>query len=88
MALIRGITALAVSAGIMGGGWLLMKVTTPDKEAMLKRLSKDEVSPERMAETERRNAELFKVLADNTKLDRPVWQVQSRPALDEALKKK
>lgn len=52
----------------------------------MKRLSEDEVK--RLAETERRNAELFKVLADNAKLDKPVWQVQARPELDDLLKKK
>lgn len=54
----------------------------------LQRLSNDQASPDRLAETERRNAELFKVMSDNTKLDKPVWQVQARPELDEMLKKK
>lgn len=40
-----------------------------------------------MAEVERRNAEMFKVLAENTKLDVPIWQVKGRTDLDHASSK-
>ncbi|KAJ3141190.1 hypothetical protein HDU90_007216 [Geranomyces variabilis] len=60
--------------GIIGVGYVLMKTLVPSDEEMQKRLKEAGRVPS--PEADERMAALYRVLEENARSDRPVWDVR------------
>ncbi|KAJ1976939.1 assembly factor cbp4 [Dimargaris cristalligena] len=69
---------LAYSLGIIGGGYLLMRYTTPTPDQLYNALSPElkEEADKRRKDQAHEQAELMQLLRRNMAADQPVWKVQ------------
>ncbi|CAB4020905.1 Hypothetical predicted protein [Paramuricea clavata] len=72
--ILRAVVNSAVVGGVVFSGWALMKLLTPSKEQMMKRLSLD--PEEHMASHKRKTAQLYATIQQNINSPDPVWQIK------------
>lgn len=74
---IRRVAALGVFAGTMGVGYLLMKLTVPDKDKLMEKMSEDLTDQSRLKKIEHQNQQLMRVIQKNIASSDPVWKLKT-----------